>query len=190
MKEQIPQLVDEIVDSIGYKFRFGPFEIEDLKQEAYIWAIAKLDKYDGRSTLKNFLYQIIYRQSCNLKRKHYERRSPPCAQCPLNQYCKETDSCLEYADRLDCTYWRRWISRNEQKKALNLTFEGIDTARHKDMFCCATEEKDLLDFLSTVVKDISGLSILRAGGNLSSPRYEELMEDIRQCLKIDDEKEG
>ena len=161
LADQLPALVADIVSRIGHKYKFGPHEVEDLIQEGYMLAREALPKYDGRTSLKSFLYSVLHSRLCNLKRSQYERRETPCSRCPLGAYHKLTDTCLAFEERQDCEYWRGWISRNEQKRSLNLTFaaEGGSAGNSRESCPQAlVEHKDLLDYIESKVLDVRGFS--------------------------------
>lgn len=189
LARQLPELVSDIVGRIGHKYRFGPHEVEDLVQEGYLLAREALPKYDGRTSLRSFLYSVLHSRLCNLKRSQYERRETPCSRCPLGAYHKSTDTCLAFEDKQDCEYWRGWIARNEQKRSLNLTFAAEGCSSGSSRESCPQEivdSKDLLDFLEDRVLDVRGLRILRKGGHLSEERHNALMEEVQKWLPEED----
>ena len=52
-----------------------PSEAEDLVQAAFLTAIAKSERYDGRSPVQAWLYGILWREAAKTRRRRVARRS-------------------------------------------------------------------------------------------------------------------
>lgn len=128
-EEELLEATEKACHRLVFKFRFGYHEVDDLKQEAYIYAYRVISegKWDGRP-LDAFLYVHIHNRLYNFKRKHYERLEKPCSTCPLAAYRKEDDKCLAYESKDLCSFYQRWLERNRVKR--NLMHPTSDEVLH------------------------------------------------------------
>ncbi len=62
-----------VVDRIAHKYRFGYFDIEDIKQEAFIIAMEAMERYDEARPLENFLAVHVSNRLKNFKRDNFFR---------------------------------------------------------------------------------------------------------------------
>jgi DNA-directed RNA polymerase specialized sigma24 family protein len=53
-----------------------PSEAEDLVQAAFLTAIAKSERYDGRSPVQAWLYGILWREAAKTRRRSARRVDP------------------------------------------------------------------------------------------------------------------
>src|SRR3990172_4720235 len=89
-EKEVLNVIEEVISSLAYKFKFGYHSIEDMKQQARLYAWEGLDKF--------------------------ERPDKPCKTCPFNAYIVDTDECTEYNDKMECHLYNGWINRNESKR--------------------------------------------------------------------------
>lgn len=75
-EEEFLETVEKVVNRLAHKFRFGFYDIDDIKQEATVIAIESLEKYDSARPLENFLSVHLRRRLINLKRNIYYCRKP------------------------------------------------------------------------------------------------------------------
>lgn len=113
--------IDRIANGLAYKYKFGYYSIEDMKQEARIEAMDALERYDpSKGKLETFLWTHVNNRLYNLKRNKFARPDKPCLNCPLNAYdphnLKSTNQCTAYDDRADCAPFANWEKRNSSKK--------------------------------------------------------------------------
>lgn len=66
-------IVEKIANRIAYKYIFGPFEFEDVRQQIFLFAIEAMDKWDGSRPLENFLAVVLPNKMKNFKRNNYYR---------------------------------------------------------------------------------------------------------------------
>jgi len=72
MTEQ--QVIDQIkivVDRISPKYTFGTYDVDDIKQEAFIICMDALDRYDQKRPLENFLSVHLSNRLKNFIRDNY-----------------------------------------------------------------------------------------------------------------------
>lgn len=71
--EQI-ETIQKVVNRCCSKYVFGYYDIEDIKQEAFIMALKVMEEYwDGIRPLENFLAVVLPNKLKNFKRKEYFR---------------------------------------------------------------------------------------------------------------------
>lgn len=117
-EEQFLSVLDNISKRLGHKFKFGYHSFEDMKQQAAIFALEGLQKYDNKRPLENFLWTHVRNRLFNYKRDNYQRPDKPCLTCPLyDPHCKKsTSQCTEFNNKTDCELYLAWDTRNSSKK--------------------------------------------------------------------------
>ena len=120
-EEEFLRVLDNISKRLGHKFKFGYHSYEDMKQQAAIFALEGLEKYDNSRPLENFLWIHIRNRLYNLKRNNYCRPEKPCDNCPYNAYIKKNDECSKYSSMKECSIYLKWFKRNQTKKNLMST---------------------------------------------------------------------
>lgn len=117
-EDQFLTVLDNISKRLGHKFKFGYHSFEDMKQQAAIFALEGLEKYDNTRPLENFLWTHVRNRLFNYKRDNYQRPDKPCLSCPLyDPHCKKsTSQCLEFTDKSECPEYLAWGTRNNSKK--------------------------------------------------------------------------
>lgn len=114
------RVIDVISKKLGYKFKFGYHDFDDMKQQISIFALEGLKNYDHKRPLENFLWTHVRNRLFNYKRDNYQRPDKPCLTCPLyDPHCKKSlSSCESYSNKEDCSLYSSWLSRNNTKKNL------------------------------------------------------------------------
>ena len=117
-EEEFLKVLEKISKKLVYKFKFGYHDIEDMKQQAAIFALEGLEKYDHKRPLENFLWTHVRNRLFNYKRNNYQRPDKPCLTCPLydpnNQV--SVNQCSKYSDKENCEVYKSWLDRNTNKK--------------------------------------------------------------------------
>ena len=72
-EQEVIETITKVVDRQAAKFRFGYYEIEDMRQEAFIIAMDALDRYDEKRPLENFLAVHVNNRLKNFKRDNFYR---------------------------------------------------------------------------------------------------------------------
>jgi hypothetical protein len=110
--------IDNICKKLVYKFKFGYHNVEDMKQQAIIFALEGLKNYDSSRPLENFLWTHIHNRLFNFKRDNYQRPDKPCLSCPLYDKFnhQSTSGCLKYSNKNNCELYDTWENRNQTKK--------------------------------------------------------------------------
>ena len=192
-EEEVLKVIEEIVYRLASKFRFGFFSIDDLKQEARMIAWEGLDRWDGKRSLKNFLWSHVHNRLFNFKRDKYQRIDKPCQKCPINQFDKKNKLCLKYDEELleDCKFYYKWILRNLSKRNLmdTVDFDSIDDKNGHRMW---TNDLSIIDdidnkemierikskiplqYLDLYIKYINGIKIT----NINKIKIKEIIINI------------
>ncbi|MAR20524.1 MAG: hypothetical protein CMD25_00435 [Flavobacteriales bacterium] len=89
-----------------------------MKQQAAIFALEGLEKYDNKRPLENFLWTHVRNRLFNYKRDNYQRPDKPCLSCVFyDAHCAtSTNQCNEYDDKTNCEEYNTWNNRNTNKK--------------------------------------------------------------------------
>ena len=72
---EVLAVINKICDRYAYKFQFGYFEPDDIRQEAFIIAVDALDRYEEGRPLENFLAVHVKNRLNNFKRDKYYRQN-------------------------------------------------------------------------------------------------------------------
>lgn len=118
--KELLDTIDIISKKLAYKFKFGYHEIEDMKQQISIFALEGLKNYDHKRPLENFLWTHVRNRLFNFKRDNYQRPDKPCNKCPFfdPNFSSTFNGCKNHTDKLECSEYNNWYSRNISKKNL------------------------------------------------------------------------
>lgn len=189
-EEQFLEVLNNISKRLVHKFRFGYHDIEDMKQQAAIFAMEGLEKFDNTRPLENFLWTHVRNRLFNFKRNNYQRPDKPCFTCPLYDllYKNSSNQCSKYKNKDDCELYFSWSERNNSKKNI-MTFQSIDNVREKedikDPFDI-TQNKEIIDYLdANIIKPEIRESYLKLknGAKLNKPGLEKLKASILELMK-------
>lgn len=135
------ETIDKICYKLLHKFKFGYHNIEDMKQQAYIFALQGLENYDPSKPLENFLWTHIRNRLFNFKRDKYQRPDKPCNTCEHydKNYRKSHSQCSKYECKTNCTLYNNWYVKNNNKKNL---MQISHTAKSEYI---SSNQKDLLE---------------------------------------------
>ena len=118
-EEQVIQTIDNIANRLATKFKFGYHEIEDMKQQARLFAWEGLKNYDGVRPLENFLWTHVRNRLYNFKRNNFGRPDKPCDTCPFydrNFFNSKGYGCKAYDNHEECDLYLGWMNRNTAKR--------------------------------------------------------------------------
>jgi DNA-directed RNA polymerase specialized sigma24 family protein len=191
---EVTDIVNAVLAGLSQQFRFGYFEVEDLKQQGWLFALEVLPKFDvsRNYSLNNFLYGHLRRQFINFKRNNFSRTDSPCLSCPFYdpELRQSFNQCAAFADRDECDKFREFRARNERKRVL---CEGTPSSEDGTFYDVAEDSPFLDDSLSSSeVVQLIDLHLpieFRAdwrrfvdGVRLPSPRRSALMNVIRSII--------
>ncbi len=194
-EKTVVEVLDRIADRFAAKFRFGYHDIDDMKQQARLFALEALPRYtEGKGPLENFLSVHVRNRLINFKRDNYHRFQAPCLQCPFyDPGChKSTNQCAEFEDKMECDKWSQWILRNNSKRSIMApaTSENIDylfgsNSSEESSVSDIVANKELLEYIDEKLPVELRSDYLRLKENLfvSKHRKNKVREAIVQIVE-------
>lgn len=183
-ENQVMAAIEKIVNILAPNFKFGYYDVEDIKQEARIFGMNVMKHYDEGRPLENFLYKHIKNRLINLKRDKYCRPKPPCLTCAENiEGCDNGQPCARYL---------KWLKRNQAKKHLlapldieNISNERESNTRIESSVLEDVERDELLQLIDIKlpVELRSNYLQMRAGAKLPKGKREEVEQAVLNILK-------
>tara|TARA_R110000751_G_scaffold56608_3_gene120629 strand:- start:424 stop:1056 length:633 start_codon:yes stop_codon:yes gene_type:complete len=194
-EEEVVDIVNGILKTLSYSFRFGYFDLDDIKQQGWIYAIEGFPKYDPKKgPLENFLRSHIRNRFLNLKRDKLSRHTPPCPSCPFfDPNClKSKNKCAAFEDKRECDKWSGWEDRNMAKKNLvqPLDITNIRDENEKNMkkFTDVHEQTVKSELFSIIDRNLpvnlrSDFRKIMEGVHIPKPRRLKIEEYIRNIIE-------
>ncbi len=187
-ESELTNILTNIANRVAAKFKFGYHQLEDMKQQAYVFALEALPRFDlskakvddKLSALEAFLYTHVHNRLCSFKRDNYMRPEPPCDSCGIKDCIKE-----------ECVALRKFYARNEKKQNIMrpIPLESVNSEGEDNM-------SNLLDFGEDI--DIEEIKLLINkeldpslrqdyirfiyGLKLTKPKREALVETIKEII--------
>lgn len=186
--EEFLLVLDNISKRLANKFRFAYHSIEDMKQQAAIFALEGLKNYDKKRPLENFLWTHVRNRLFNYKRNNYQRPDKPCHSCPFyDKACKlSINQCEKYKNKNDCELYSSWAKRNEAKKNI-IQPNYIDSSfSHPTHSAPLLENNELIKFLDSNIQSEyreiylklkHGIKVNKADIKKLKTHIDKLMED-------------
>jgi len=198
IQKEVLDIIDEVVNNLAPSFKFGYYDIDDIKQEGRILAFEALEKYDKSRPLKNFLYVHLRNRLGNLIRDKLFRREPPCQKCEFYDKKMKTtkNQCLAFEDKMDCDKWKLYTIRNQSKENIVKPID-IDAVSDSERNIYSQpdmdweiEKRDALDKLDLEIPlDLRADYLkMRAGITISKNKREKLMIIMKSILNGDKEE--
>lgn len=183
------ETIDKICYKLLHKFRFGYHDIEDMKQQAYIFAIQGLENYDPSKPLENFLWTHIRNRLFNFKRDKYQRPDKPCNTCEFydKDYAKSTSQCTQFNCKTSCKLYNNWYIKNNNKKNLMQiahTENSNSIASHTMHFTQDIQNKEILNRIDPKIKVSLRKYYLMVlyGQKISKKHNNLLLQHIKEIL--------
>lgn len=179
--------IEHVVLMLCDTFPFGYFDLDDIKQEARLFALKALPRYDHERNLRNFLFIHVRNRLLNLQRDKKMRNDPPCAQCHNGDFCgKEVKGKA-------CDDYTLWFRRNAAKSNLVQPGAWSDAvaAQHWDRNSPGPPEiaakAELLQRLDAdMPAGLRGDFVrLRDGASVPKPRRDAVIAAARGILGVD-----
>lgn len=143
------KVLENISKRLVHKFKFGYHDVDDMKQQAAIFALEGLEKYDHSRPLENFLWTHVRNRLFNYKRNNYQRPDKPCLDCPLYDPDRKIsiNQCSKYSNKQNCEPYASWSNRNESKKnIMQPNYIDYDMP-HKDSLDLLIQNNEIISFL-------------------------------------------
>jgi DNA-directed RNA polymerase specialized sigma24 family protein len=140
---------EKVVGILAPSFAFGYFEVQDIKQQARIFAIEAMERYDPSRPLDNFLYAHVKNRLINFRRDKFRRNDPPCLSCHAS-----LNGETQHPDKQYCDKYRAWLRRNSAKQNImnpldisNISDEKEPTTRLESSVLEDIEQRELLNLI-------------------------------------------
>jgi hypothetical protein len=155
-EEEFLRVLDNISKRLANKFKFAYHSFEDMKQQAAIFALEGLERYDNSRPLENFLWTHVRNRLFNYKRNNYQRPDKPCLTCEFfDKLCKKsTNQCEKYEDKQACQLYSSWAKRNENKKNIiqpSYIEDNSVFTEHKNSID-NIQDQEIINFLDTNIE--------------------------------------
>lgn len=188
-QQEFVTALENISKKLVYKFKFGYHSIEDMKQQAAIFAMEGLQNYDNSRPLENFLWTHVRNRLFNYKRDNYYRPDNVCAGCPFFDPMNKlsTNQCSQFSNKNDCDIYGQWASRNTLKKNImqpsNIENE-YDMSNNSNFFNNISN-KEIIDIIEDKIhtKYRESYLKLKAGNKISKQELSKLKTHIQSLIK-------
>lgn len=196
-EEEVLETIENVVNRLAHKFKFGNQEIDDIKQQGRLEALKLIKKgvYNPSLPLENFLFVHVRNRLENYRRDNSKRNEPPCLQCPFYDpyYYKSTNQCSAFLNKDHCDKWALWKTHtltkqsiiqplditninDESEDNMKIDFDVLDNINRSEIFNKINEELDVsmrADWLR-----------MKAGVSIPRNRKEKIIEEVRRILGI------
>lgn len=187
-EEEFLKVLDNISKRLAHKFKFAYHSFEDMKQQAAIFALEGLEKYDNSRPLENFLWTHVRNRLFNYKRNNYQRPDKPCFNCPLfdPSYKCSNNQCSKYTNKQDCDLYAAWSKRNDTKKNIiqptYIEDESTHTCKKQDI-SSVIQNQEIINFLDSNIQNEYRESYLKLKHGLKIPK-QQLIKLQNHIFKI------
>ena len=164
---EVLAIMTTVVNRIAHKYRFGYYDIEDIKQEAFIIAMEARDRYDEGRPLENFLAVHVSNRLKNFKRDNFFR---PDYVPPSGKITNDNNTKRFLMEPLDIDNIRDEHERN---------------MRGEENIVDELAQKELMNIVDTYLDMGLRSDYLRIlhGVYVPKPRREQIYEAIMQILR-------
>lgn len=187
-EEEFLKVLDNISKRLGHKFKFGYHEFDDMKQQAAIFALEGLEKYDNTRPLENFLWTHVRNRLFNYKRNNYQRPDKPCFTCPFydKAYKCSNNQCSEFKDKMECQLFAAWSNRNDAKKnIMQPTYIEHDIQNSSSSLVESIQNQEIIKFLdeNVSVEHRENYLKLKHGDKILKQQLTKLQNHIQSLMK-------
>ena len=148
-EDDVISIINKVANRLANRFKFGYHDIEDMKQQARLFALEALSSYDEVRPLENFLWTHVHNRLFNFKRDKYERIEKPCLECEKNN-----GHCIIE----ECDIYNRWLKRNKNKKNLmnpiDITNIDDDKENNMKLFHSSSDSLNYKEMLKIIDKEL------------------------------------
>lgn len=181
--------LENISKKLVYKFKFGYHSIEDMKQQAAIFAMEGLQNYDNSRPLENFLWTHVRNRLFNYKRDNYYRPDNVCASCPFFDPAnkKSNNQCAKFDNKNDCDIYSQWTNRNSLKKNIMQpsNIENEYDMTNSSNFFSSISNKEIIDMIEDKIhtKYRESYLKLKSGNKISKQELAKLKTHIQSLIQ-------
>jgi RNA polymerase sigma factor (sigma-70 family) len=187
------QATEKVVNILAASFKFGYFEVEDIKQQARLFAIEAMGRYDPSRPLDNFLFTHIRNRLINFRRDKYRRNDPPCIECH-----NSLPGSTLHEDGQYCEKYSIWLRRNASKQnimnPIDLHNISDEHERNTHTESCVLEDIEIAELRNMIdiklepelrsiyLQMLAGDSVPRSKRTEVERAIEEIIGDNPECL--------
>lgn len=187
---EVVETIQRITKKIAKKFKFGYHTNADMEQQAFIYGMKALDKYDPSRPLPNFLYRHILNRLINFKRDNFKRTDCPCVLC----HNKESGS-TGHEDKQYCKSFIKWRNRNYDKMSVivpfNITNINDEKEKRTRINSSALIDIQIEELLEKIDRDLPVelrsfyLQMRQKISGIPKARRDEVIEELKKILGED-----
>lgn len=181
-ESEVITVIDNVANRLARRFKFGYHSIEDMAQQARLFAWEGLVDYNGKHPLENYLWIHVRNRLCNFKRDNYMRFDGPCETCRKRNRCDEPDKCKTHI-----AWHEKQIAKINVEQPLRI--DVIDDEGEQHMFDNINVFNDILidEVMDIVDREIpinmrADLIKLRRGLKVSKHRKAKLQWILQTIL--------
>ena len=182
------KIINNIANRLASKFKFGYHELEDMRQQARLFAWEGLENYDGIRPLENFLWTHVRNRLYNFKRNNFGRPDKPCDVCPF--FSKDFINsrgygCKAYDNHEECDLYMGWLNRNTAKRNIMNTAQLDKELKGKDHMEEAIDKKNIFNLIDKEIPVQYREDWIRLINDLKLPkvRKETVVQMVLSILK-------
>jgi len=191
------KVLDNISKRLAHKFKFAYHSFEDMKQQAAIFALEGLEKYDNKRPLENFLWTHVRNRLFNYKRNNYQRPDKPCNGCPFfdKTFQLSNNQCSKFSNKIECSPYASWYKRNESKKNIIQPSYIEDNTKYsgkiKDI-SSIIQNQEIINFLDNNIKTEYREYYLKLKHGIKIPKQQlvKLQNYILKLMESDEWKKN
>ena len=165
-ESEVLDVINKICDRYAYKFQFGYFEPDDIRQEAFIIALDALERYEEGRPLENFLAVHVKNRLNNFKRDKYYRQNKKKDDDRQAQLNNSKKFLMEQLDISNI--------RDENERNLRDDNDFVDLIANSELLSLIDEKLDVT-YRSDYLR-------MRDGAYVPKPRREEITQEINRIL--------
>lgn len=116
-EQEVLAAIEKCVGILAPSFAFGYFSREDMLQEARLFCLECLPKFDATRNLEAFFYSAVKHHLINIHRNKFKRADSPCKVCHKHEYSGGVEPTCQQLGGF-CTKYAAWKKRNASKAKL------------------------------------------------------------------------
>jgi DNA-directed RNA polymerase specialized sigma24 family protein len=152
-EKEVMQKILLVVDRIAPKYTFNGYDVDDIKQEAYIICMDALDRYDEARPLENFLSVNLSNRLKNFVRDNYFTKNDTEKKKILNPSQLSYDDCLETEDddvdiNIDVSHMSKVIDQHLPSKCRSDYLKILS-----DVYVPKKRKAEIISLIKNIMKD-------------------------------------
>ena len=190
-EEEVIQTINLIANRLAGKFKFGYHELEDMKQQARLFAWEGLENYDGVRPLENFLWTHVRNRLYNFKRNNFGRPDKPCDTCPFFDMSFSNSNrypCKAFDNEQECDLYAGWLKRNTAKRNIMNTANLDIDVKQGNFLDDVLDQKHIFNIVDQAIPVLYREDWIRFVNSLKLPkaRRQNIIEIVNGILEEND----